>query len=284
MALIEPMRLSPSAIMTHMKCPREFYYSYILRLPQPTSIHLLKGGIVHKALEVFYKGKFCKDLESAMSGHYNDAWEAKKEDLDTLGMTPEELQYEKEDGALQLYIYMIKFRMKMDMLMRCKKASSPSHAYYLLKPKFRELWLEDKDLNLCRFIDKVYKDFDGNLILGDFKTSQRYVFVLKTDYKLQTGIYALLYHRCKGIIPDGVSVIYLRFGDEVVTDVTPSMIKWALDILADVRSKTKTDDIEDYPMREQKLCKWCPWFNKCSGEETVNDDIRRKKILKGLKK
>ena len=34
------MRLSPSKINTYMKCPREFYYKYIAKIPEKKTIQL----------------------------------------------------------------------------------------------------------------------------------------------------------------------------------------------------------------------------------------------------
>ena len=39
------MRLSPSKINTYMKCPREFYYKYIAKLPEKKTIHLFRGSV-----------------------------------------------------------------------------------------------------------------------------------------------------------------------------------------------------------------------------------------------
>ena len=41
------MRLSPSKINTYMKCPREFYYKYIAKIPEKKTIHLFRGTLVH---------------------------------------------------------------------------------------------------------------------------------------------------------------------------------------------------------------------------------------------
>ena len=45
------MRLSPSKINTYMKCPREFYYKYIAKIPEKKTIHLFRGTLVHAVLE-----------------------------------------------------------------------------------------------------------------------------------------------------------------------------------------------------------------------------------------
>ena len=52
------MRLSPSKINTYLKCPREFYYKYISKLPEKKTIHLFRGTLVHKVLEDLFRNKF----------------------------------------------------------------------------------------------------------------------------------------------------------------------------------------------------------------------------------
>ena len=52
------MRLSPSKINTYMKCPREFYYKYIAKIPEKKTIHLFRGTLVHAVLEDLFKKQF----------------------------------------------------------------------------------------------------------------------------------------------------------------------------------------------------------------------------------
>ena len=106
------------------------------------------------------------------------------------------------------------------MLKQNKKATGDRHAYYVLKPKMKEVWLEDKELGLCGYADRIHTDFDGVTTIGDYKTSARYGIGMKDDYELQCGIYALLYYRIHKIWVDKVSIIYLRYGEEPVTRVT----------------------------------------------------------------
>ena len=52
------MRISPSKINTYLKCPREFYYNYIAKLPQKKTVHLFRGTLVHQILEDLFKKQF----------------------------------------------------------------------------------------------------------------------------------------------------------------------------------------------------------------------------------
>ena len=78
------MRLSPSKINTYLKCPREFYYNYIAKLPQKKTIHLFRGTLVHQILEDLFKKQF-KTLPQWekgipklwVQGQFEDGWEEK---------------------------------------------------------------------------------------------------------------------------------------------------------------------------------------------------------------
>jgi len=171
----------------------------------------------------------------------------------------------------------------MDGLKWSGKAENDRHAYYLLKPKFREKFMEDSDLKVCGFVDRIHTDFSGITTIGDYKTGNRYGIGIKDEYEIQCGIYALLYEKTTGQRADYTSIIFIRFGEEVRTRVTPDQIKISLDIIKETHEKTKTDNINDYPTNQSKFCKWCAFFEKCSGLEEVKDEIRQKKALEVLK-
>ena len=51
MALPVPRSLSPSKVSTFKDCALAFRFSVIDRLPEPPAPHLVKGTLVHRALE-----------------------------------------------------------------------------------------------------------------------------------------------------------------------------------------------------------------------------------------
>ena len=238
------LRLSPSSILTYLRNPREFYYSYILRLPTPTSTHLIKGSVVHKVLEWFFTKPFNSKLEEHIENLFVKAWKEKEEEWNTLKLPEEETEQEKQDCMNQIQLFIRTFRIKMDSLKIARKAQDDKHAFYLLRPKFKELWIEDPDLNICGYIDRVHTDYDGSVTIGDYKTSNRYGIGTKMDYVIQCGIYAYLYRKIKKKTPDFVSIIYMRFGEEVMIMTTPELIKFAIDKIKYVRERTMTDNIE----------------------------------------
>ena len=57
---------SPSSILTHKQCPRKYFYKYVMKLPTVTSIHAVRGKIIHEVLEEF----FDLNVEPINNEHY----------------------------------------------------------------------------------------------------------------------------------------------------------------------------------------------------------------------
>jgi len=272
-------RLSPTSINTYFECPRKYFYTYIAKIKIKPSIHLVKGMVVHKALEDFFRG-YRKNLEEHMVKRLENAWKKHYKDLRDLELPAEELETAKEDCLGMVTEYYIALDRKMKMLQKVGKASNEAHAYYLLKPKFRELWIEDKDLHLCGYIDRVHQDYDGIVTLGDYKTSSKYGVGLESKYKRQLALYSLLYANKEKSLPHYVAVIFLRYGEEYLLEVTPSLLKLARETVRYVYGHTRSVDIEDYPLKEGKLCRWCTFNKICSGEEEWEKVLREQKLKK----
>lgn len=48
-----PLSLSPSRLETYLKCPGQFYFKSLLRLPEPSSPNALQGRLIHLLMEQF---------------------------------------------------------------------------------------------------------------------------------------------------------------------------------------------------------------------------------------
>jgi RecB family exonuclease len=278
------IRLSPTSVNCFRRCAREFYYTYIAKLPQPSNINLIKGNVIHKTLEVFFKSNYDDELQTKLIKIFEDKWKENEKKIVELKLSQEETEKEKNDCLNMLDMFIKTFIAKMEYQLWAGKAKDNSHAFNILRPKFREKFYESKELNLCGFIDRVHTDQSGIITVGDYKTSSRFGIGIKDEYDVQCAIYALLYKMCEGVVPDYTSIIYIRFGEEVRTRVTPDQIKNAIEIVRTVNSKTTTNNIDDYPLSEGGLCKWCPYFDKCSGIENFNSEVRQQVLLDRIKK
>jgi len=276
-------RLSPSAINCFAKCPRGYFYQYIERRKSKPSIHLVKGIIVHEVLEYFYKAYNPNPKE-----HLFNLLKAKikkfEKSIKMLEMEDDQIAHHIKDCEIILETYWMNIEQKMKGLIHNGKAENMNHAWYLIKPKLKEKYVKSKKLNCVGYIDRVHKDYDGVTTLGDYKTSNKFGIGLPMDYKRQLAIYALLYKEQELIMPDFVSVIFLRFGEEFLLEVTPSLLKFARDTILETHSKTFSDDIKDYPLKEGPLCGWCDFNTLCSGEEGFVKKIRQTKLIHTIKK
>lgn len=274
--------LSPSSINTYYKCNRSYFYTYVAKLFTKPNIHLVKGSIVHKVLEDFFKG-YNENLETHILGLFEKTWDANEKVLKSLELKYDELIMEKEDAKRMVIEYYLSFKRKLDSYVMIGKAENDQHAFFLLRPKFREVYVTNERLHCRGYIDRVNKDFDGVVTLGDYKTSNKYGIGLPEDYKRQLAIYGLMYKEQEKLSPDYVAIVFLRFGEEYILEVTPSLLRYALDSINDCYSKTRTVNIEDYPKKESPLCKWCQFQNECSGLTNWEDSYREQVLRKALK-
>src|SRR5487761_2105488 len=54
MGLPLPSTLTPSKLGKFVSCPLAFRYSYIERIPEPTTTYQLRGTILHRVLQLLY--------------------------------------------------------------------------------------------------------------------------------------------------------------------------------------------------------------------------------------
>ena len=275
--------LSPSKINTFMKCPREFYYNYVEKVKVAPNIHLVKGSVVHKVLEDFYR-KYQPNPKKVLSKLFKDTWNKNMGMIKMLEMDKEELKVHKKDALTMVMAFYDVHRRKMEGTIVQGKAENEQHAFYLTKPKFKEMYVKDDKLKTRGFIDRIHEDYNGVVTLGDYKTSSKYGIGLPDDYKRQLSIYALLYHNQTGKMADYVSIIFLRYGEEFLLEVTPSLLKYARDSIDYVWEHTRSAEIDDYPLREGRLCGWCAFNNICSGGAKYIKKQEKETLKKIIKK
>ena len=269
------MRLSPSKINTYLKCPREFYYNYIAKLPQKKTIHLFRGTLVHQILEALFKKQFktLPQWEKGIpklwgQGQFEDGWEEKiakhkwlwevhtKEEMDAM--------YKETEALLQNFVDSV--NKKLTEMVDWKIFKNKQQAWNAVAPKYAEKWVKSKEYAIVGVIDVVCNDFDGGTTLLDYKTSKRYGPYLPEEYYRQLIIYAFLYTLEMGEMPNFVGVNYLRFDDTFFVKVGQAELDEARDLIKMVHDCIKErEEYEDrYEQKPQNLCKWCS-FHKSQG-------------------
>lgn len=235
--------LSPTAINTYLQCPRKFYLRYIKKLRTRPSIHLIRGQIVHQTLHKFHKthpqvssanpiGVIRKELFAT----FNQLWQAAENRLDSLGMTPEQIEFYHDDSELMLLNY--------------------SHWFYkhdMLPPDLTEARIFSKTFRLMGIIDAVYEEKDRT-ILVDYKSSKNPK--ITDDIKRQAAIYALLYFDRFQETPEAIWIHFLKeVGDPAPIHVDEHLLDYARILVASVREKTSSFDESSYPCKCGGYCR-----------------------------
>ena len=269
------MRLSPSKINTYMKCPREFYYKYIAKIPEKKTIHLFRGTLVHAVLEDLFKKEFKSfkawedgDPAAWMQDQFETRW---AKDIDSKGWLWE-LHSDEEMAAMRLETeellqnFVASVDKKLNEMVEWKIYKSKYQAWNCVAPKYAEKWVKSHDYAVIGIVDAVCNDFDGGTTLLDYKTSKRYGAYLPEEYYRQLIIYAFLYTLEMGEMPKFVGVSYLRFDDTFYVKVNQPVLDEAKELIKMVHDclKERMEVEENYEQVPQNLCKWCS-FHKSNG-------------------
>ncbi|MEA3378844.1 MAG: PD-(D/E)XK nuclease family protein [Nanoarchaeota archaeon] len=276
-----PRTQSPSSIDTFKQCPRRYYYAYIAKLSQTQNIHCLRGNIVHNALEHFFDidtaninaNNFISCLSSHLKNLFEDAWNKSSNKLQKLDLGEEKLQFYYEDSLTMLANWL---NTNINLIQKKIPQSSFNEAFETLKPAFREQHFSSSKYKVRGFIDAIHID-GNNVKVLDYKTSKSPDF--KPSYKLQLGIYALLYEEKFGKLPDEVGLWVLKHR-EMKIPVTEDLVKHAKFEIEQIHLNTETDDIKDYPRNPGPLCKYstgqCNFYDVCFGLKTLEEAKKKK--------
>ena len=256
---------SPSSINTYKQCPRKYYYRYIKRLPTKPSIHLVRGTVAHSALEHFFDEPLTNDdwrtqLQLRVLQLLERFWEESKEEFENLDETPQELAEYKKETKQMLLRWVLAFSTRVQE--RINQGESVQEAFEQLKPS-SEVKYVDEELQVMGYIDAV-EEFDDQVRLVDYKTSKKPE--ITPEYRLQLGIYALMYLRRHERVPQEVGIEFLRHGGEYM-QVNDELLLDAQFEIEQIHYVTKTSDIAHYPKSPSPLCNWCDYYEICFGKE-----------------
>lgn len=246
------VRLSFSRIDTFQRCPAQFHFSYIDRLPGVPGPHLSFGTSIHAALEAFYDRKLpeCPSEDELLQFLFEN-WE-------TEGFE----QLPRED---QISFY----RHAQDVLRRFHRRE---HEHYRL-PAAVEAWFElpvGDHAIVVGSIDRVDIDEDGNLYVIDYKTNRKVKNRARVAGSLQLAIYALACEHLYGRLPVAVSLDFVVAGLEVRVPIEDIDLDAARTAVIDTAAAIRADA---FPATPNRLCDWCDFRAVCPAWEGEGPDV-----------
>ncbi|QBI18261.1 PD-(D/E)XK nuclease family protein [Egibacter rhizosphaerae] len=258
----EPLRLSFSRVDTYRRCPRQYRYAYIDKLPQPPSPHLSFGSSVHGALERWWDRKLPDPppLEELLQALY-DAW-------DTTGFAGME-----REEQLRWYTH------ARDVLAR----HHARFAEHYVPPVAVEQWFEvplPDDIVVVGSIDLVVPTGAGTdassgaasngLGIIDWKTNRRAKTREQVAGDLQLAIYALAARHLWGHDPDWVALDFVVPGMRVTVPREEIDVDAAVAKVRETAARIRSEAFEPQPSR---LCAWCDFRTECPAGGDEGPDL-----------
>ena len=290
------MKASASQIIKWLKCPRAWALRYVEKIYEPKSIHLYRGTFIHSFIENLHnislreqginKNNYETKLEEVAHALFTAMLDEPTNNFGTPGPSYRSQLKELfgdddvaiaeaiEDTAEMIDVYLTK--KIIDLKVWTKKYNSFSKAWNASKPKFKEFPI--KLPNFMGSIDEIY-EIDGGVVISDLKSStlvtgkdpnsdryqQRGMSGINQEYILQLFLYAWAYHKQTGIMPDWLSLNYIKHGHEVLVPFKfmdrKSICERMEMLVTEFLSATETKDLDAYPCNPSDNVEVCKSFN-----------------------
>lgn len=252
--------LSPSALKTYMRCPKQFEFAYIKGMKLPPNLKMVFGSSVHKGLETNYAHKFVKKKDLKMAD-VQDAFvtdirtRVKKENV---AITKTELGASVDEGTKIIAQYQTLVAPRVQPIL------PPEMELVAPMPGAKR--------KLRGFIDlvaDVSQGFAATLknVLRDTKTSVRMYTQEQADTDIQLTVYAYLLRAVKKIIPSKVQFdVIVRKSPKadcktVTSNRTQESFKRLEDQFKGIESSIRAGIF--YPTDNHQTCSWCGYASIC---------------------
>lgn len=222
--------LSKSQIQMFLDCPFKWKLCYIDDMKSISSPQQNRGKEIHSKIETFYKDVTLK--------------ETKESKIPTI--------IPKDNKDIEEFIKFENTRIK-----DCTDEKG-EFKLDLFKPLYQELWIEDEELLLRGFIDAVFLDKKGIIII-DWKTGKYRPYALD-KYRFELAVYKELFERKfkKKVAMWGI--LFLDAGKLFLEDVDEKHVNKMYNIVNKVRQEMKDGD---YKKKYSYFCKTCEFKHLC---------------------
>lgn len=258
MGLPLPSTLTPSKLGKFVSCPLAFRYSYIERIPEPTTTYQLRGTILHRVLQMLY-GTGEAESRTLERG------------LELFALAWDEAEMSGELGLLGLSDQvMATFRRDARVLVeRYFELENPT----TVTPVGIELDLrvDVAGVEYRGIIDRLDRLDDGRFVIVDYKTGRSPRADRSRSRLLGVQFYAFLCERLLGIRPSEVRLMY--FSDQVVVVDSPTdqslrgLHQRASAVWTAIERACDTGDFRPNP---SPLCKTCFYQDRCPAFATTS--------------
>lgn len=252
------LRLSYSRVDTYERCPLQFRFRYIDKLPSTPSPDLSWGSAIHAALEAWWDQKLPDPppVEVMYRALY-ERWD----DTGFDGMSRDEK--------------LVWYRHARTILARHHERYARDYIPAVACEQWFELDIGD-DVALCGSIDHVARTANGGLGIVDWKTNRRARSRADVAESLQLAVYTLAARELWGQEPEWVALDFVVPGVRVAVDRSEIDVDGALARLRQVAEMVRAERYEPSP---SALCKWCDYRGVCPAFKGEGPDVPGMAVL-----
>lgn len=246
------LALSPSRASDFRQCPLLYRLRAIDRIPQPPTLAMVRGTLVHAALEELLALPAEARTLAAAHELVAPSWERVSDE------TPEENRLDlDEQGLAQL------FEQSKTLLTGYFALEDPAK----VTPSACELRVEVElapDVPLRGFVDRVDKLADGAIRVVDYKTGRAPGDFYEAKALFQMKFYALALWKLRGAVPSELRLMYLGSGDTLTYEPDPDELeRFGRTLVAIWRAIQAAGRTGDFRPNPGPLCKWCEHQSRC---------------------
>lgn len=239
--MLRPRAYSPSRLSDYERCPRYYYWRYVIHVPRKAHAARQAGILLHETLEKIVRaGLQHSDDPRAGQQMLADAWQ--------VDAFPDEAtaRQELKTASTLLANHLERFR----------------QAELLAEPVLLEARLKASiaGVPFVGVVDRVNRLQDGRLELLDYKSGTEGTERHSPGVLLQLAIYRELVHARTGRWPDTVSVLNLRSGSHPV-ELAPH--DWEGHTSRAVRLAQALATEEDFNASPGPSCAHCDYASRC---------------------
>lgn len=260
--------LSPSKISRFTQCPLAFKYSYVDRLPEPATIHQVRGTLAHAALEHLFAdndapGRTLARAEAALM----DTWANRHSQPEYV-----ELELDEREEAQLLEELRV-------LISRYFELEDPTSVC----PRGLELELRARvdGVELNGIIDRLDDVGDGDFSVVDYKTGSAPREARAQSSFNGVNFYAVLCEENFGRPPVEVRLMYLRDRVVLVQSVTEQLVRGsrhrALAVWSAIERACENEVFRANPSPLCRFCAFrsiCPVFANASEHESGSERTR----------
>jgi putative RecB family exonuclease len=251
MSLPLPTGLSPSKVASFTECGLAFRFSAIDHLPEPPAIHLARGTLVHRALELLFCEAPADRTVDAALAHLRTAHVEVLADPENDGLVLED-----EDAYLADAETLVRNYFQLE---------DPS----TVRAVGLELRLEAElgSLKLRGIIDRLDLDENGELIVVDYKTGSAPGVQWEGRRLVGVQFYAFLCEQVLGRRPAAIRLLHLKEPLSITSVPTDQSIRGLTTKTKAIWTAIETAcERDDFRPKQSRLCdfcaykEWCPAF------------------------